>query len=85
MSIKVGDFVAVSTWADGIAFHVDRPHVEDLYYPDQDEYESVTVAGVWDCHMVGDDRTFVIDEEDMTIIDEDEFCRSCGQIECGHG
>jgi len=34
--------------------------------------------------MVGDDRRHTIDVGDLTPLDEEDFCRSCGQIGCGH-
>ena len=34
------------------------------------------------CVMVGDDRKFEIDFEDIIIINDDEFCRSCGDLNC---
>jgi hypothetical protein len=36
-------------------------------------------------HMVGDDRLYEIEIEDIEILDDDEFCGGCGQIGCGHG
>ena len=32
--------------------------------------------------MVGDDRRFVFDRSELTIIPEDGFCRDCGQVGC---
>lgn len=32
--------------------------------------------------MVGDDREFIIDVEDLTKISEDDYCSGCGQIGC---
>jgi hypothetical protein len=37
------------------------------------------------CVMVGDNRRFTFDKSDLTEIQEDDFCRGCGQIGCGHG
>ncbi len=34
--------------------------------------------------MVGDDRVETVDVDDLTLIDEEDFCRDCGQIGCGH-
>lgn len=34
--------------------------------------------------MVGDDRKHIIDIEDLVPIEEEDFCRDCGQIGCGH-
>ena len=33
--------------------------------------------------MVGDDRRHVVDRDDCTVVEEDGFCRTCGQIGCG--
>jgi len=33
--------------------------------------------------MVGDDRVFTFDVEELEEIPEDSFCRDCGQIGCG--
>lgn len=32
--------------------------------------------------MVGDDCAFTIDVDDLTLIDEDDYCHECGQIGC---
>lgn len=37
------------------------------------------------CRMIGDDMDFVFDPDDLTKIDDDEFCPSCGQVGCGWG
>lgn len=34
--------------------------------------------------MVGDDRLFVVDPDDVTPLAEQEFCDSCGQLGCAH-
>ncbi len=34
--------------------------------------------------MVGDDRVFTVDVDDLTEIDELAFCHECGQVGCGH-
>ncbi len=34
--------------------------------------------------MVGDDRKFTVDPEDLTPIAELDYCASCGQVGCGH-
>lgn len=33
--------------------------------------------------MVGDDRHFVFDTSELTLLGEDKFCRDCGQVGCG--
>jgi hypothetical protein len=34
--------------------------------------------------MVGDDREEIIDVDDLTVIPDDGYCRTCGQIGCTH-
>lgn len=34
--------------------------------------------------MIGDDRAFVIDVADLTMISDDDYCHQCGQIGCDH-
>ena len=36
------------------------------------------------CVMVGDDRRFTFDEDELTPLAEDAYCGSCGQIGCTH-
>jgi hypothetical protein len=33
--------------------------------------------------MVGDDRRFTFETDQLHIIENDAFCRDCGQIGCG--
>lgn len=35
------------------------------------------------CHYVGDDERLEIDRAELTRIDDDDYCGSCGQIGCG--
>ena len=32
--------------------------------------------------MVGDDREHIIDVDDLTVLDDDDYCPGCGQIDC---
>lgn len=34
--------------------------------------------------MVGDDRVFIVDVDDLTVLADNEYCRDCGQIGCTH-
>ena len=36
------------------------------------------------CVMVGDDREFLFPAEDVTPVDDLDYCLSCGQIGCHH-
>jgi hypothetical protein len=33
--------------------------------------------------MIGDNREFTIDIDDLAEIQDDEYCHCCGQIGCG--
>lgn len=83
-----GDHVIVSG-RRGVVFSVDGPHMvpeERTYY--DEEYDEITVeieeveSDLIEAHMIGDDRTFVLDPDDCTLY-TDEVC-SCGQEGCGH-
>lgn len=54
--------------------------------PDEDTewsgYEVRTSQVV--CVMVGDNRRFTFDLEDVTPLNRAEYCGVCGQIGCGH-
>lgn len=59
----------VVTISTGVAWFV------DAHYPND------TIKA----HMVGDDRPFNFDASDATVLDDEDYCSSCGQIGCGHG
>jgi hypothetical protein len=52
--------------------------------PDEDtEWSGYEVrTGRLVCVMVGDDRRFTFDPEDVSPIDELDYCTECGQIGC---
>jgi hypothetical protein len=66
---------------DGIAWRADGFQVE----ADEDtEWTGiVNPTGRIMAHMVGDDRPFEFDPAELTVLDEDAYCPSCGQIGCG--
>jgi hypothetical protein len=78
---------------DGIAWratsHVEESVLVHDYYEDDDgsasyaEYEDVVNTSMVNAHMVGDDRNFVFDVDDLTPLEDDEYCGSCGQVGCG--
>jgi len=35
--------------------------------------------------MVGDDRIQYVDNSDLKLIDDDDFCGGCGQVGCSWG
>jgi hypothetical protein len=50
----------------------------DYNEPEQIEDRSRVVA-----HMIGDDRPFTFDVDDLEPIKDDDYCSGCGQISCG--
>ena len=64
----------------GVAFSADRPEAE----ADEDtEWTGYTIpTGRVLMVMVGDDHRFSVDPADVSLIDEDASCASCGQIGC---
>lgn len=73
------DAYSVRAWR-GIAWHVLGWETA----PDEDTewsgYEPRTGKVV--IVMVGDDRHFTCDEDELTPIQKDEYCPGCGQIGC---
>lgn len=71
----------VDRW-DGIAWHVLGWETE----PDEDTewsgYENRTGRVV--AYMVGDDRYFTFDPEEVHALADLEYCAECGQIGCTH-
>jgi hypothetical protein len=69
-------------WSDGIAWRVDGFETE----PDGDtEWSGYEVAtGRVLAHMIGDDREFSFDPDDLTPLDDLDYCAECGQIGCCH-
>ncbi len=45
-------------------------------------YESRTGRVV--CVMVGDDRRFTFDPDELTPLNDLDYCASCGQVGCSH-
>ena len=53
---------------------------EHISYSNEPDYER---TGSLVCVMIGDDRPFTYEPEDLTAIDDNEYCAGCGQIGCG--
>ena len=66
--------------SDGIAYDVLGWETE----PDEDtDWTGIEErTGMLVVQMIGDDRHFVVDPDDVTPLDEDEYCPECGQIGC---
>lgn len=86
----------VSGWGRGIAWYLlgwaVRFEPVMCYTTDDDGNEIEVESGEFDpvpdtdtvvAVMVGDNRRFEIAREDLNILPEDGFCRSCGQVGCG--
>src|SRR4051812_18660462 len=50
------------------------------YYDEPEERRTGRVV----CVMVGDDRRFTFDPEEVTPLGDLDYCASCGQIGCEH-
>ena len=94
MAFEAGNIVEVKGYS-GVAFYLDQREqiqvIPDIWLDDDFDIE-VTLDDVetidgsqWECHMVGDDRKFFFDEDELTLLDEGDYCSSCGQIGCSHG
>jgi len=76
------DAYTADGWGAGIAWRVRGWETE----PDDDtewsgmENRTGKVIAV----MVGDDRQFSFDPDDLTPLDDDDFCHECGQVGCCH-
>lgn len=72
----------VKGWS-GIAWRVLGWETE----PDQDtEWTGMeNRTGKVCARMVGDDKMFSFDPEEVSELKEEEYCPECGQIGCGHG
>jgi hypothetical protein len=77
----------------GVAWRVTRHVKEQIAHPVYDEDGEYTGWDDWDeeedesrvvAHMIGDDVDWTFDVTDLTPLDDEEFCRDCGQIGCGH-
>jgi hypothetical protein len=77
--MQAGDYVKVQGWR-GIAFYIYGYAKEwDEAYEEWAPNENKLVV-----IMVGDDRKHTVDVEDVSPLNDSEFCGDCGQIGCGH-
>lgn len=53
----------------------------NYYYNEPEPYDDVTRVVA---HMIGDDRDFTFDIDELTAIDREDYCGECGQIGCAH-
>lgn len=82
--IKIGELeYGMSCWKsiDEIAYHTGFCDWLDSVSRDEEpEFEDDETRV--HAHMVGDDRDHIIDVDDLTPLDDDDYCPGCGQIGC---
>ena len=67
---------------DGIAFRLlgyKETRTEEFEWTGEPEIDTDYVRAV----MVGDDHVYVVDVDDLTPLEEGDYCPGCGQIGCG--
>jgi len=76
------DAYIVKGWADGIAFHV----LGWQLVPDEDTEWTGIYERTGDVYvvMVGDDKVYCVEVEDLVPISREDYCGVCGQIGCCH-
>lgn len=65
---------------EGVAWHVIGAEIEPDADTDWTGYEVAT--GRITAVMIGDDSVFAFDPADISPIEDDAYCSSCGQIGC---
>lgn len=75
------DAYTVKGWR-GVAWHVLGWETEPTEDTEWDGIEERTGRVI--CVMVGDNRHFSEDPEDVTPLRREEYCGECGQIGCSH-
>ena len=68
----------------GIAWYVRGWETETRWEEETEDSEEVRTGNLV-CTMVGDDRHFSIDPDDVSPLEDAKYCGTCGQIGCGHG
>lgn len=79
--IKPGTTVQVKGHA-GMAFYFIKLETEPDEDTDWSGYEAPTGKAI--VCMVGDDYKWSVDPEDISPLDDEDFCHGCGSMDCGH-
>ena len=86
---ETDDRFTVDGWSAGIAWYCAGAEMVDEY--DEETGENVTEWSGYQVPtgrvlmvMIGDDRTFPTDPEDVTLLPELDYCAQCGQVGCSH-
>lgn len=77
----------VKVFSPGMCYAVDRDTGEEFETEsdDPDDGEWIADESQLRVVMVGDDREWIVDADECTPIEENEFCGECGQMGCFHG
>lgn len=67
-----------------IAWRFAAAQVSVMYDEWGDDVDQELTGMVW-MVMIGDDRRWLFDPEDVSEIDDEDYCSGCGQIGCGWG
>ena len=70
-------------WSSGIAWRVyayETEPTEETIWSGYEEHTGRVLA-----HMVGDDRTYAFDPEDLAPLNDHDYCSCCGQVGCMWG
>lgn len=68
----------------GIAWSLRGYDYERHYDCETGEHETVTDETRVIAVMVGDDRKFSFSVDELTLLDDLEYCAECGQVGCRH-
>jgi hypothetical protein len=66
----------IAFWLKGYATHI--VEYGDGFEEEETDYSFVKAV------MVGDNREHIIDVDDLTLLDENDYCHVCGQVGCQH-
>lgn len=84
IEIETSGAFRVEGWGEGIAWRCLGPVMErdeDFEWSGIETPHESLVRMV----MVGDDRVFEVDRDDLSPLDADDYCSECGQVGCGWG
>lgn len=72
-------------WAGNAVRFAGYPQVwtNECIEGEEGEWTDDTDSGMVYVIMIGDDHKHLVDLDDLTVIDDDEYCACCGQIGCG--
>lgn len=79
---SVDGYPGVAWWAIRYDTEQVMPDDPDCWSDDPADYTEVNYDMLV-MRMIGDDRDFLIDVQDVSAISDDDYCDGCGQIGCG--